>query len=339
MPKSVCVVLAGVIVFCLSNLSLLSEEPPVIKSISVRYVGSKLIAEQKVLSTISTKPGDRLSVYGLDDDLKKLHANGDIRNARFLSNKVSGGIDLIVVVECSALYGGVTFEGNRVFPDRKLEKTIDLPLNRTIQESAIHKAQQEIRAMYQKRGYSDTLVECHVGQPDSKGYAKLRFVIEERATGLLRNVKFEGNYAFNATRLKEVMGQKERGVQNVIGSRGRTDAESVAADVKALQNFYRENGYFDAKVLGVAKVPVDNRFDDLVFKIREGKVYTISSIKVNGVEAFSADSDLAPHFKTKAGQAFSANSLDTDMKMILEHYRSKGYVNATVTPKIVEPGR
>lgn len=329
----------GFCILIISNLGFLAkaEDGATIKAIEVQYVGSKLVAEQQILAAMSTKVGDSLNVFKIDDDIKSLHKNGNIRNARILSNQQSGGVKLIVVVECSPIYNGATFQGNTVFSDRKLQRTINLPMNRAIQEDSIHATRQEIISMYQRRGYPDTLVECHIGKPDSRGFSTLAFVIEEKASGILRNVSFKGNTAITANQLKEVMSQKEKSLQNIVGSRGRTDAMSIAEDVRSIEAFYRSKGYFKAKVVSVAKMPVDLRYDDLVFTIKEGEVYTISSIRVNGVDALSANKDIMPYLKTQAGKPFSAKDLESDIKMITDQYRSRGYIDARVTPQLKEP--
>lgn len=312
----------------------ISQEGATVKSISVRYVGSKLLSEQTVISKLSTKVGQPISVLKTDSDIKRLLANGEITNARMLSKDVSGGVELIVVVECAPIFAGASFKGNQLFSAKRLQKTLELPVNRIVTEGAIHQARRSILSLYKKRGYKETLVECRVSDTDAKGYVHLLFVIEEKASGILRNVSFEGNKAFTDVQLKEVMAQKEQSVRNVIGARGRTDAQSIADDIKQIETYYKDRGYFKVKIVGVAKVKVDHRFDDLVIKVAEGDMQSISGIKVNGMNALSMDTDIAPHLRTKSGQAFSAEDLDADIKMITEKYREKGYNNVRVTPRL-----
>ena len=304
-----------------------------VKSIDVQYVGTKLLSEQTVISKLQTKVGQPLLMARIDRDLKTLHATGEIKNAQILSKDVSGGIGLIVVVECSPVFAGASFEGNQMFPDRRLQKAIELPVNRVVTESAIYKARQDILYLYKKRGYRDTIVDCHMQKVGNKGTVNLLFVIEEKANSILRNVSFEGVKAFTAEQIKEVMSQKEQSVNNLL-NRGRTNADSIADDVKAIEGFYKDRGYFHCKVMGVAKVPVDERHDDLVIKVDEGKLYKVSGVKINGLKAFSEDADIAPHLKTQAGNSFSRDDLQADIKMITDKYREQGYTNVRVTPKL-----
>ena len=160
------------------------------------------------------------------------------------------------------------------------------------------------------------------------------FRIEERKPGILRKVSFVGNTSISATDLKEVMQQKERGVQNLIGMRGLTDPESIAADTRSIETLYRDRGYFQATVIRVAKIPIDGKFNDLVFTIDEGRGNNLSKVTIDGVKALSYEKDIAPHLKMRAGKSYSSEDLQSDIKMITEQYRARGYLDVEVVPVI-----
>ena len=319
--------------------TLSAADDPIIKSISVRYVGTKTISKERILSQISAKVGEPLSVFRIDEDVRKMYDTGEVSNVRVLSEQAKGGVALIVVVECRALYGGVRFQGNTVYSDKRLGKTIDMPKNRAIDEIAIRRSREEILNLYRKKGYPETKVGYKIGSPDARGLSAVVFSIDEGSQGVLRAVKFLGNKNISAVRLKEVMQQKEKSVQSLISGGGRTDAESIAHDVRAIEDYYRDNGYFDAKVVKVAKVSVDAKYDDLVITIDEGKVYTISAIEINGTSVLSKEKDISPHLKTLIGKPFSGSALRDDIKMIEGQYHSRGHIDARVVPRIDNPDK
>jgi outer membrane protein insertion porin family len=258
-------------------------------------------------------------------------------NVQFLSDEVPGGVALIVVVESRPLHGGVRFEGNTVYPDKKLDRAVEFAAGQPIDESAIRKARQEIMNLYHKRGYGAVAVDYEITAPNPRGYSQVVFRIDEKAPELLRRIQFVGNSSISAAQLKEVMKQKERGLQNLIGRGGRTDAESIAEDVRSIEDHYRDNGFFRARVVKVAKVPVDGKFNDLVFTIDEGRAHDVTGITIDGVNAFSAEKDLAPYLKSKSGKPFSGADLQDDIKMITDYYRSRGYIDARVVPVLESP--
>lgn len=312
----------------------IQAKPTLVKSIEVRYVGPPSVSRERILSMMATKTGQLLSAYRVDEDIKTLCKSGEIINARILAEEVSDGLDLIVIVECRALYGGVEFRGNSIFPDRRLTRTVTLETNEPVHEASLRKSRQEIKDLYRKKGYPNVSVHYNIHSPQSTRLSIVRFIIDEREPGILRRVSFEGNRGIPGDEIKAAMSQKERGLENVIGGGGRTDAESVANDVVAIEEFYRDHGYFDVKVVRVAKVPVDSRHDDLVFTIREGQVYRVSEIIIDGADSLSSDIDLTPYLKSQAGKAYNGPALREDIEMILKQYQSRGYIDARVTPRL-----
>ena len=332
---------AKVLVFCLITLpalTILAQDGQTVKSIAVQYVGAKTVSEERILSRMSTKVGQTLSIAQIDEDVKNLYASGEVDNVRVLSEKAAGGIALIVVVQSRALYGGVEFEGNTTFSDQKLAKSVELSLNKAIDESAILKGRQEIQAMYRKKGYPETTVGYRISAPNSEGYSSVVFMIDEGSQGVLRGISFVGNTAIDSDRLKEVMKQKEKGVKNLIGGGGRTDAESLSADVRAIEDLYRDEGYLNARVTNVTKVPVDAKYNDVVITIEEGQLYTVSGIAISGVSALSQHEDILPYLKTAAGQPFSGSGLRDDIKLINDQYGTEGYIDTRVVPRLDDAG-
>ncbi|MDF1810990.1 MAG: outer membrane protein assembly factor BamA [Verrucomicrobiales bacterium] len=314
------------------------QDGKTVKSIEVQYVGAKTVSEQRILSRMSTKVGSPLSIAQVDEDVKTLYESGEVDNVRVLSEAANGGVDLIVVVQSRALYGGVQFEGNSIYSDSKLAKKVELSVNKAIDEGAIRTARQEIQDMYRKKGFPETTVGYRISAPNTQGYSSVVFLIDEGSQGVLRDVSFVGNNSISGDRLKEVMKQKEKGVKTLISGGGRTDGESLAQDMRAIEDLYRDSGYLNARVVNVAKVPVDSKYNDVVFTIEEGQVYSVSGIDVAGVSALSMESDILPYLKTGAGKPFSGSALRDDIKLINDQYGTSGYIEAQVIPRLEDAG-
>lgn len=331
--------LAGCFLSLLGLSSAQAQEGKVVKEIDVQYVGNQTVSPQRIKSNMSTKVGDTLSMAALDEDLKSLYASGDVERARFLADNVSGGVKLIVVVQSRAVYGGVQFNGNTLIDDSKLGRKVDLAVNKPIDESALQTAREDIQEMYRKKGFNEATITYQISAPTSEGYSMVVFNIDEGTQGVLRNIEFVGNDSFPAARLKEEMEQKEKGVKSLFGSGGSTDAETLALDVRAIEDFYRDNGFLNARVVNVSRMRVDAKYVDVVMTIDEGQTYQVDSLAINGVTALSMENDVFPFLKTKAGDKFAGNKLKDDIKLISDQYGSRGYVDARVNPRLEEaPG-
>lgn len=316
-----------------------AQEGKTVKEIDVQYVGTQTVSPERIRSNMSTKVGDSLSMAALDEDLKSLYASGDVERARFLADTVSGGVKLIVVVQSRAVYGGVQFNGNTLIDDSKLGKKVDLDINKPIDESVLQTGREDIQEMYRKKGFSEAIVTYQIGAPTAEGYSMVVFNIDEGTQGVLRNIEFVGNDSFAAVRLKDEMEQKEKGfLPSFIGDTGSTDAETLAMDVRAIEDFYRDNGYLNARVVNVSRMRVDAKYVDVVITIDEGQTYQVDSLAINGITTLSMETDVFPYLKTKAGDKFAGNKLKDDIKLISDQYGSRGYVDARVNPRLEEAG-
>lgn len=331
-------VVCGLVLTLSGASGLMAQEGATVKSIDVRYVGNQTVAPERILSHMSTRVGDKLSMAQVDEDVKSLYASGDVENVRILAEKVDGGVAVIVVAQTRAVYGGVEFVGNTLIETDKLAKKVDLKVNRPIDESALQTAREEIQEMYRKKGFSEATVTYSISAPSAEGYSKVVYTIDEGTQGVLRNIEFVGNNAFPASKLKEQMSQKEKSILKLFSKTGSTDPETLAQDVRAIEDFYRDHGYLNARVVNVSRLRVDPKHVDVVITVDEGQTYTVESIGVKGVTVLDMQSDVIPFLKTEAGSSFAGNKLKEDIKLITDQYGARGYAEARVTPRLEDAG-
>jgi outer membrane protein insertion porin family len=329
---------AGVLVLQAGGLPAFAQEGAVVKSIDVQYVGNQTVAPERILSHMSTRVGDKLSMTQIDEDVKSLYASGDVENVRVLSESVSGGVALIVVAQTRAVYGGAQFVGNTLIETSKLEKTVDLKVNKPIDEAALQTARGEMQDLYRKKGFSEATVTYRIGAPSAEGYSTVIFTVDEGTQGVLRKIEFVGNAAFSASRLKEQMKQKEKGLISFLSKSGSTDAETLAQDVRAVEDFYRDNGYLNARVVNVSRLRADAKHVDIILTIDEGQTYQVDSLAINGVTVLNLPNDVLPYLKTSAGDTFAGNKLKDDIKLVTDQYGSRGYADVRVNPRLEDSG-
>ncbi|MDF1823077.1 MAG: outer membrane protein assembly factor BamA [Verrucomicrobiales bacterium] len=315
-----------------------AQEGKTIKSIDVQYVGNQTVSPDRIRSHMASRVGEPLSLAQVDEDVKNLYASGDVENVRILSESASGGVALIAVVQTRAVYGGVQFVGNTLIDSSKLKKKVDLRVNKPIDESVLKTAREEMQEMYRKKGFSEATVTYRIGAPTAEGYSTVVYTIDEGTQGVLRNVDFVGNVSFPSVRLKDIMTQKEKGIKSIFGSGGATDAETLAQDVRAIEDFYRDNGFLNARVVNVSRVRADAKHVDVVITIDEGDTYQVDSLSIVGVQSLSMPEDILPYLKTKAGDQFAGNKLTEDIKLITDQYGSRGYADARVVPRLEDAG-
>ncbi len=329
--------LIGVLVAIGIN-SVVAQDGAIVKSIDVQYVGHQTVSPERILSHMSTRVGSKLSMGQVDEDVKSLYASGDVESVRILADKVAGGVNLIVVAQTRAVYGGSDFVGNTLIETSKLEKKVDLKLNKPIDEGVLKTAREEIQEMFRKKGFAEATVTYAISAPSSEGYSRVVFTVNEGSQGVLRNIEFVGNSAFKSSELKEQMSQKERTLLTMFKKAGASDAETLAQDTRGLEDFYRDHGYLNARVTNVSRVRVDAKYVDAVITIDEGQTYIVDSMAIKGITVLDMQSDVMPYLKTAAGSTFEGTKLKDDIKVITDQLGVRGYAEARVIPRLEDAG-
>ncbi|MFV1994205.1 MAG: outer membrane protein assembly factor BamA [Verrucomicrobiales bacterium] len=331
-------VLAACLVAPLGASAQQLEEPKTVRDIEVQYVGAPTVAKDRILSNMGTKIGDEFSAAAVEQDVKTLYASGDINNIRINSEAVgSDGVRLIVIVETRAALGEVTFVGNEVMSDRKLNGEVDLVVGDTVDEIAAQEGQRAIEELYEDKGFPDARVSYSIQPGAEPGYSRVVYTIDEGEKALLREIHFEGNTVFSEKELRGKLELKEKSLWAFFSRRGKINNQTLEDDVDRVEAIYRNSGYLNASVTDIQKVRISGEKVDLVFVIHEGEKYNVGSVAIEGANVFS-ESELMPALRLAPGEPYSASVIESDISTLRDYYGSRGYAEAQVVPQIDQAG-
>jgi outer membrane protein insertion porin family len=165
----------------------------------------------------------------------------------------------------------------------------------------------------------------------------LIFIIEEGGKNEIRDIRFEGNHAYDSRTLRKQMKVKEKGWFSWISKSGRFEVSQLDSDVEAVLDYYRTRGYLRASSPGARRDPVGDGRVDLVIPINEGEKYTVAGVGFGRMTVFKEE-ELYPALTLNGGDGYSSKKMRDDIKMIRSYYGSRGYADATVTPDIRDAG-
>lgn len=109
----------------------------------------------------------------------------------------------------------------------------------------------------------------------------------------VNSIQFKNNKSYDGSFLKSLISSKETPnavykFLNKISNYGRQpsylDTVKVLMDIKSLTNFYKDNGYFDAKVKKNIVYNDEDLTADIIFDINEGAPYIVKSIRLEGLD-------------------------------------------------------
>ncbi len=153
--------------------------------------------------------------------------------------------------------------------------------------------------------------------------ADISFHIEE---GPLVRVKVEGAHVWKSTQRKLIPLYQQVGVDNELVQEGRNN----------LVSYFQSKGYFDAAVeSSVTKQGTD---ETVLYQIVKGPKHKVASVSIDGNKELG-DPQLLSHVSVHKASlfsrgAFSERLLRTSVKNLESTYRSEGFSDVKVTPKV-----
>lgn len=214
----------------------------------------------------------------------------------------------------------VRFSGNDHFGDARLKELITQRIGRPLDMPAIRDARATIEALYRDEGYSEVVVTYDVERVPDTG--EVLFVIEEGEPVRIRQILFEGNTSIGEKKLKR---QIETKTALWIFRSGAFNEDRVEGDIAALQSFYRDRGFLDARVRYRRELSDDGRDLTIVFTVDEGTLYTIEAIEFRGHTVFSRE-ELLGMMASRVSETVKRRQVETDVRTIRTRYGELGHI-------------
>jgi outer membrane protein insertion porin family len=337
-----------------------------VRSIKVKKEGTA-VSEQFVLGFVALREGQPYSKDAVANTVRSLYATGRFNQASVepTIDPTTGAVDIVVTVVARPILKAIEYEGGdglvgkagwfggAEIEDMKIGEPLDMA---QLRRSEI-KLQNELR---KKRPFARVTSKPSAAVDGSGQIVKV--IVDEGIELKVDNFRFEGATAFerydlwSAAELKTSEYRWYKWSWLVGG--GRLDPEQYRADCKKLREYYRAKGYLDVevedadpeKVCEVKDVKDAAGWVDVVFKIKEGRKYTIGAIAFDGNRLGSTDplyataalqkvvaepslrrgAHPAEFDKIATGEAFAVPAIEAASEKLREYYGQMGYINSSV---------
>lgn len=241
--------------------------------------------------------------------------------AEVKAEAVRGGGTTIYAISVAknGLYsvGGVKVEGAAAVEDSVIKKAAsDFPaaVSRGYWNivNTPKPALRSVKRVYEARGYTKAVIEVKRLEEDrERRVIDIVLGVVEGPKSVVRSVTFEGNGILTAKELHGAL---------LLGEGMPYDPAKLAEEKTALFNLYRGKGYQDIEV-AVSLVPAEEEGGGIgiaiVYKIKEGRRHTISSIEVSGETRTGKDFILKAS-GLKPGQTLTSEGLGIGQKRLYD---------------------
>lgn len=289
-------------------------------------VGLQQAGDRYVRDVIRVRPGDPVDTKALDDAVTRLLRTGRFAGATYAVEHTDAGTVVTFRLRERTVVTKIRFEGNEHFRDAELEKQLLQKPDAPVDLGAVRDGVDALISFYHEAGFNQVAVSFDDKLLDSTG--ELVYRIKEGTRVRIRKIEFTGNTAFASRRLRRKVETKTAWW---IFRTGAFDADKASADALAVQNFYRDEGYLDAKVRYDTKLDDTGRDMTVTFVVDEGARYRVEAVNFLGHGVFSVE-ELRAMITTAPDEVVKRKVVADDAHAIQDHYGELGYIYAVVRP-------
>ncbi|MFV0416191.1 MAG: outer membrane protein assembly factor BamA [Chthoniobacterales bacterium] len=322
--------------FCGSRSAEAQTAPrgPIVRDLSIEYVGPEAISRDRVLANLATQVGQPYSQTAAEQDIRTLYGTGLVENVRLFAEPFRDGVKVTVLLQGKPTVEEILIQGTSQIKMNRVRREITQAVGDPLSEEKLEDARQKILKLYQDRNFSDVQVEYVVQEIANTNRVRVVYSITEGPKLVVRSVEFTGNDSVNAKDLIKAMKTRPKNILSFINKSGRLLPEQMEQDREGIRDLYQNRGFADVEVVSYDVRPLeDGKGVALVIGIQEGPQYSVSGVEIDGAVAMTAE-DLKQRLAMKEGNLYTPNGMTADLTMIRNVYGSEGYVDLVVIPEV-----
>jgi len=297
----------------------------------VQVKGNQRIEDDAILRVVETRPGDPYEAKQLSRDLESIFAMGYFDDIRVETETAPDGKIVIFRVKEKPTIKLIEISGNRVYEDQEIRDNIDITTGSILNIFRIKRNIKQIETLYQEKNYHNVKVTYTVEDLDHN-QANLGFQIEEGKKLRIREIRFEGNQAFDDKALQKKIKTSEKGFFSWLTGSGDLDTETLNQDMMKLSDFYHNSGYAEARIGEPDIIYEENRIY-IEIKIEEGKRFKMGDVRLTGDLIKPAES-LHEKLASPEKDYFNRQAIRQDVMTLSDVYSDDGYARADIAPEI-----
>jgi len=293
--------------------------------------------QERAFNNIRTKKEYEYDPTQLQSDVRRLITSGQYRTVKTYLRNVEEGVVVIFEVVDRPKINSIEFLGNRGFDDKKCLKTANLKVGEPLNTYEVEEGRRKLEELYRTKGYPQAVVGILEG--DKAEDQKVIYTISEGYLLRISSVTFEGNTFASDGQLKTKVTSKPGYLW--VFMHGKFDRTKLDQDVEKLTAYYRDFGFFRARIGRQLEFDDSGKWVTIKFIIDEGPRYNVRSVSVLGSETMRTGPILAA-LKLKDGKAYNRQEMDKDLQLMRDLYGSQGKIFADVTAEprfLEEPGQ
>ena len=320
------------IILFIFKIALASAYADIINKIQIK--NNNRITKETIITFGGIELGKDYSQEKLNDILLDLYSTNFFSDIKFNLQ----GDTLIVTVEERKIVQNIILNGV------KAEKTKKSILkNLSIKEKSPYVnflAQQDIKKIrnaLNSAGYYFNKVEVSMKDNDNET-VDLIYNIDLGEKTLIKNIIFTGEKFYKDRKLKNIIVSEESKFWKFISNKKYLNPEQINLDLRLLEKFYLNKGFYNVKIKNSSAIFNDNYFN-LIYNINSGNIYTIRNTKLILPDDFDEKDfkEVENILKDLKEERYSLNKLNKVVKQIdqISVSRLYDFIDASIETEII----
>ena len=296
----------------------------------IEVTGASRVLPASVLDRTGLKEGEAYAPERASAAIAALFSTGEYKDVRISEN---AGAVTIALVE-NPTVGAVAFTGNAALKADRFKDAVKLKKGGVFSDARANADVLAIRDIYRSEGRLTTKIAVQ-STPKPNNTADITFVITEGEVNRVSSIAFEGNHAFSADQLEDVITTARSGWLDILKSNSIYVADRLDDDRERLRQHYQTHGFPDAKIVTAqGTLNDDGKGYAVRFVIDEGPRFTFGSVSLDIVWPGVRQDDLQPLIVVRAGEVYDAGAIDKSTEAMVLALWDGGQKKARVKPEM-----
>ena len=303
---------------------------------NVQISGNKRISKDTILVLGSINVGSDYTENSLNESLKNLYETDFFKNINY---DLNDGLLTIVVEEnlvieklningikkksfVEQLYSALTLKDRMSFTEFKFKKDITL-----------------INNILKSNGYYFSTIDITTEINEKLNSIVINLDINLGKKAKIKDIVFIGDKKFKDKKLLEIIASEEYKFWKFITNKVYLNQSLINLDKRLLENYYKNNGYYEVKILNSFAELDNDGFFKIIFNIDSGKKYYFNNFTLKlPVDYDQKDFvDVEKIFDKLKNEEYSIDNLDLILEAIDEiaSLRLYDFIKVDVNEKVV----
>lgn len=295
----------------------------------IEVEGTQVLDKDVVLMRLGIHEGDLYDPKAINEEVKNIYGLGYFDDVQVRVDDLPEGVKVTIVVDEKPRISVVDVQGADELDEDDILGLMNTKAGAVLNPKVLADDLAKIKQEYRTEGFYKATVSYEVESSD-EGQARLSIVVDEGSKLYIEEITIHGAEQLDPDDLKDELALGERGMFSWITGSGVLQEEYLNRDAAALEAYYANHGFIEAKV---GQPKVDFRDDGIyvTFEVEEGDRYKVGSVTYAGdiLESPEELNELIETDDLAADEDYLDRSqLRTDAQQLAEYYSNYGYAYA-----------